>query len=115
MCVLVKLSAPGVNTHPTDVKELIPEFYSGDTRLLINSEGLEFGRKQTGQIVDDVILPKWASDAEDFMKKMRSALESKCVSRNLHKWIDLVFGYKQKGKEAEKADNVFHSLTDDEV
>ena len=32
-------------------------------------------------------------------------MESDYVSDNLHKWIDLIFGYKQRGKEARKADN----------
>ena len=27
------------------------------------------------------------------------------VPKHIHKWIDLVFGYKQRGLEAEKADN----------
>ena len=36
---------------------------------------------------------------------MRDALESPITSSNLHKWIDLVFGYKQRGKESILADN----------
>ena len=42
---------------------------------------------------------------------MRQALESEFVSAHLHQWIDLVFGYRQQGREAEKALNVFHPLT----
>lgn len=44
-------------------------------------------------------------DARHFLEVHRAALESDIVSRNLHKWIDLIFGYKQRGKEAEAADN----------
>lgn len=42
---------------------------------------------------------------------MRKALESDYVSRNLHHWIDLIFGYKQRGPEAIKANNLFFHLT----
>ena len=38
------------------------------------------------------------------------ALESDYVSAHLHEWIDLIFGYKQKGEESLKAHNVFHHL-----
>ena len=52
-------------------------------------------------------LPPWAKDAYEFISIHRQALESEHVSANLHNWIDLIFGYKQRGKEAEKAMNVF--------
>lgn len=55
-----------------------------------------------------MILPKWANSVDDFVKKHREALESEYVSAHLNEWIDLVFGYKQKGQEAEKAMNVFY-------
>jgi factor associated with neutral sphingomyelinase activation len=44
----------------------------------------------------------------DFVKKLRDALESDHVSNTLHHWIDLIFGYRQTGSEAEKADNCKH-------
>lgn len=47
----------------------------------------------------------------DFLRKMKEALESAYVSQNLHHWIDLIFGYKQKGQAAIDADNVFYPLT----
>jgi hypothetical protein len=39
------------------------------------------------------------------------ALESDVVRENLSHWIDLVFGFKQKGKEALASINVFHPAT----
>ena len=42
---------------------------------------------------------------------MREALESEVSSQNLPQWIDLMFGYKQRGKEAKRANNLFHHLT----
>ena len=44
-------------------------------------------------------------DAKDLVRKFREALECDHVSKHIHEWIDLIFGYKQRGIEAEKADN----------
>lgn len=62
-----------------------------------------------------MVLPPWARDGQDFLHKMAQALESRHVSARLHKWINLVFGYKSRGQRAEEADNVFHYLTYDEM
>uniref|UniRef100_A0A3P9P259 Neutral sphingomyelinase activation associated factor n=1 Tax=Poecilia reticulata TaxID=8081 RepID=A0A3P9P259_POERE len=94
----------------TDFKELIPEFYGNDSSFLENRLSLDLGRKQNGTLVGDVLLPPWAS-GNDFLKKHQLALESQYVSEHLHEWIDLVFGFKQRGTEAVEAHNVFHPLT----
>lgn len=101
-----------------DFKELIPEFYDTEHggKFLVNSMGINFGHRQDGTKIADVILPPWAKDPHDFVKKMRDALESEYVSKNLHNWIDLIFGYKQRGEEAEKAHNCkFKQYTRDQV
>uniref|UniRef100_A0A8D0A1Y9 Neutral sphingomyelinase activation associated factor n=1 Tax=Sander lucioperca TaxID=283035 RepID=A0A8D0A1Y9_SANLU len=95
----------------TDFKELIPEFYGDDCSFLENKRSLGLGRRQNGSLVGDVVLPAWASDTRDFLQKHKTALESQYVSENLHEWIDLVFGFKQRGSEAVAAHNVFHPLT----
>ncbi|KAJ2726135.1 hypothetical protein GGI07_000774 [Coemansia sp. Benny D115] len=95
---------------PGDVKELVPEFFYMP-EFLTNQGGVDLGKKQDGTRLGDVRLPPWASTAEEFVSINRQALESDYVSANLHKWIDLIFGYKQRGIEAEKAHNVFYYLT----
>ncbi len=95
----------------SDVKELIPDLFCLP-EMLTNFEGLDFGEKQDGDQVADVILPPWAKGSPRmFMKVHRQALESEYVREHLCHWIDLVFGYKQKGKEAVAAVNVFHPST----
>ena len=89
-----------------DVKELIPEmFYLPE--IFINSNQEHYGPRQDGDLVNHVRLPPWASCPEDFVQKHLAALESAFVSQNLNHWIDLVFGAKQKGKQARQATNVF--------
>lgn len=95
----------------SDVKELIPEFFFFP-ECFTNMNAFNFGCLQrNGERVDDVLLPPWAKDPYDFINIHRQALESEYVSANLHHWIDLIFGYKQRGKEAEKALNVFSHYT----
>ncbi|EGC32702.1 hypothetical protein DICPUDRAFT_155301 [Dictyostelium purpureum] len=94
----------------SDVKELTPEFFYLP-EFLINRNGVEFGVKQNGKAMNDVVLPPWAPTPHHFIMINRMALESEYVSRNLHHWVDLIFGFKQKGKEAIQAHNVFYHLT----
>ncbi|KAM7209628.1 beige protein 1 [Naviculisporaceae sp. PSN 640] len=96
----------------SDVRELIPEFFYLP-EFLTNLNGYNFGVRQgDGGRVDNVILPPWAKgDPKIFIAKHREALESPYVSQRLHQWIDLVFGYKQRGEAAVENLNVFHPLS----
>uniref|UniRef100_A0A3B6DIS4 DUF4704 domain-containing protein n=2 Tax=Triticinae TaxID=1648030 RepID=A0A3B6DIS4_WHEAT len=94
----------------SDVKELVPEmFYLPEVFTNINS--IDFGTTQLGGKLDSVELPPWAENPVDFVHKHRKALESEHVSTHLHHWIDLIFGYKQRGKDAVMANNVFFYIT----
>ena len=99
-----------------DVRELIPEFFYLP-EFLTNSNNFDLGVTQKNEIVHDVMLPKWANgDSKEFIRIHRLALESKFVSEHLHEWIDLIFGYKQRGAVAEESMNLYIHLTyDDEV
>ncbi|CAL4092304.1 unnamed protein product, partial [Meganyctiphanes norvegica] len=94
----------------SDVKELIPEFYYLP-EMFVNWNRYKLGSTEEEGMVDDVKLPPWASSPEEFVRINRMALESEFVSCQLHQWIDLIFGYKQRGPEAVRATNVFYYLT----
>ncbi|XP_057852146.2 BEACH domain-containing protein C2 isoform X2 [Cryptomeria japonica] len=100
----------GVFEEMSDVKELVPElFYLPE--ILVNENGIDLGTTQLGEKIDSVKLPPWADSPIDFIHKHKTALESEHVSAHLHEWIDLIFGYKQRGKEAVAANNVFFYMT----
>ncbi|ETO29338.1 hypothetical protein RFI_07788, partial [Reticulomyxa filosa] len=94
-----------------DVKELIPEFFFS-SHFLMNVNRFNFHKTEKEVAIDDVLLPNWAcGDPERFIRLQREALESPYVSQNLHHWIDLIFGYKQRGDAAVESLNVFYYLT----
>ncbi|KAI6219615.1 hypothetical protein M3Y99_01645100 [Aphelenchoides fujianensis] len=100
----------GCQRDSHDVKELIPElFYLPE--MFYNQNGYELGKRSDGTSVSNVVLPKWAKSPEHFVAVHRQALESDLVSCQLNQWIDLIFGYKQRGPEAVRATNVFYYLT----
>ncbi|KAL3240997.1 Bph1p RNJ42_03089 [Nakaseomyces bracarensis] len=95
----------------TDVRELTPEFFYLP-EFLKNINIFDFGKCQDGTEVNNVALPPWSgNDPKLFVTLNRRALESEYVSENLHIWIDLIFGQKQRGPESVKAINVFNSLS----
>ena len=83
-------------SNPTDVKELIPEFFYM-AEFLDKPAHLDLGTTQAGEATGSVKLPPWAlGDSKRFVRLHREALESEFVSANLHHWVDLIFGYKQR-------------------
>ncbi|CAF1316351.1 unnamed protein product [Adineta steineri] len=93
----------------SDSKEIIPEFYYLN-EFLLNKQGFNFGKRQNGNTVSDVAVPTWSKrNARLFVCGLRQALESDYVTSHLHQWIDLIFGYKQTGKAALDAVNIYYS------
>ena len=93
-----------------DVRELIPEFYSLP-EMLININNLNLSQDKLNaenkiEEINDVELPPWAMNfAYNFMVQLRKSLESENIKIN--NWLDLIFGYKQKGEKAEEAHNLY--------
>ncbi|KAF0774336.1 hypothetical protein AaE_001964, partial [Aphanomyces astaci] len=99
------------NSSMSEVKELTPEWFSTPA-FLRNVHQYDFGTRQDGIKVGDVELPPWAqNDPDQFIRLHRAALESDHVSAHLHEWIDLIFGFQQRGPDALAANNVFYYLT----
>ena len=98
--------------NPGSLKELIPEFFEENDDFLKNNKNIDFGNNSTGEKIDNVILPNWCdNNPKKFLEIMKESLESKYVDEHLHEWIDLIFGYKQRGENAIKAFNLFYPTT----
>lgn len=106
----VSLAWKNCQRDTSDVKELVPEWYFLP-EMFYNSSSYRLGTREDGVTVNDVELPQWSKTPEEFVRVNRMALESEFVSCQLHQWIDLIFGYKQRGPEAVRATNVFYYLT----
>lgn len=101
----------GLSGSQSDVKELIPEFFFLP-EFLENRNRIAFGTLENGNDIGDMILPPWAHNSSiEFIRKHRDALESEYVSQNLHHWINLIFGHKQRGEKAVEAVNIFYHFT----
>lgn len=94
-----------------DSKELVPElFYL--PQALENLNFLNIGEnRKFGRDSGEFVFPPWAKNSWDFVRKHRKCLESVHCSSKIHNWIDLVFGFKQNGLQAEGACNLFHPFS----
>jgi serine/threonine protein kinase len=75
--------------------ECIPEFFTEPTVF----------QSLHGDMAD-IAVPPWCASVDEFLAKHRAALEHDRVSANLHRWIDLVFGFRLSGAAAIEAKNV---------
>ena len=90
--------------------EFVPEIYYLP-EILKNTNNLVFSQSLiTSLDPNKFYLPKWAKSEEDMVYKLKKALESPEVSKQLNKWIDLVWGVRMKGKLANKRCNVYQDL-----
>ncbi|OHS96917.1 Beige/BEACH domain containing protein [Tritrichomonas foetus] len=101
------------STMMNDYREIIPEFYYMN-EFLENKDHFDFG-SYNGIKPNDVELPPWASNSFEFIYLHRKALESDYVSENLQKWIDLIWGEKQRGPKSIQANNNYMSHMYDDV
>ena len=118
-----------------DIRELIPEFYTMP-EIFLNINKLDFGEVDLSNFVDsveyineiieknngakkvnveDVLLPIWCKyNPYYFIQKKRELLEYK-TRIDLNPWIDLIFGYTQRGVKAQEIGNIFLPYTYDGV
>jgi len=69
--------------------------------MFINKNNYYYGLTQDKEEVDNAALPLWANENPYlFAAELRKQLESRYVSENINHWIDLIYGYKQRGKDA---------------
>ena len=101
-------------TLKDDVRELIPEFYSLP-EILININNLNLTQNKLNaehkiEEINDVELPPWAYNFSfNFVAELRKNLEKESLFIN--NWIDLIFGFKQKGEKAEEVHNIYNGTS----
>ena len=106
-------------TQRADLRELIPEFFFFP-EMFYNLNKFELGEikdkiTQNYYKVNNIRMPKWSNDdAYIFINKHRMLLESPEVNEKINEWFNLIFGVKQRGKEAKKIKNLFLKYTYDE-
>ena len=101
----INTSFKSCTSQKSDVREIIPEFFYLP-EMFINSNDLNMGIKDDGVKVNNVETP-CNNNPYEFTCLMRYILENDSISYTIQNWIDLVFGYKNKGKEAESANNLY--------
>ena len=113
-------------TQKSDLRELIPEIFVFP-EMFFNMNNLKLGKIEKSEeinngennnlviLINDVSLPLWSdNDGYKFIKKHRELLESSKINETINEWFNIIFGSKQKGKEAKKINNLFMEQTYDD-
>jgi hypothetical protein len=80
--------------------------------VYLNINKWDLGVMQNHRRVHNVELPPWAKENPYlYISKLRRGFEEQFVSKGIGKWMDLIFGYKQRGEEAIKNLNCFVHVT----
>ena len=104
-------SFENATSQKSDVRELIPEFFCFP-EMFLNMNELNLGSildsKGKETLVQNVEMPPWSNNnSYSFIEKHRALLESAEISEKINEWFNIIFGSKQKGKEAKKIKNLF--------
>ena len=115
-------------TEKSDLREIIPELFT-IPELFLNINNFKLGKLQSSNTmnmetknneniiidldegekrnqIEEVILPTWCkNNPYDFIEKNRILFESNNL--NINPWIDLIFGYLQRGPEAQNIGNLY--------
>ena len=102
-------------SQKADLRELIPELFCFP-EMFLNINDLNLGQisdsKGNMKNVEGVEMPLWANkNPYIFIEKHREILESAEISEKINEWFNIIFGSKQKGKEAKKIKNLFVKQT----
>jgi hypothetical protein len=92
-------------SQKTDVRELIPEFFYLP-EMFLNINDVNLGKLEDNSVVYNVKTP-CKNNAYSFIEIMKRLFENNRISSTINNWVDLIFGYKVKGKDAEKAKNIY--------
>ena len=102
-------------TQKADLRELIPELFCLP-EMFLNMNELNLGEINVEQgspkEVEGVDMPVWSNyNVYNFVEKHRALLESAEINEKINEWFNIIFGSKQKGKEAKKIGNLFIKQT----
>ena len=92
-------------SQKSDVRELIPEFFYLP-EMFLNINDVNLGKKEDNSLVYNVTTP-CKNNAYSFVEIMKKIFENNYISSYLNYWVDLIFGSKVRGKEAENAKNIY--------